>query len=296
MSSKYIKLFQTHSEYTAFTSTADFILPNVSYCKDQTDVVHYNPFVDYSNDYLTFIALDSGSFTWYIQASQTPKTISYSTDEGQTWTELTAVQNPTPINMAAGDRIMLKGEITSTYDSYYATFAYFRFNLPVDVQGNIMSLINGDNFAGVTTLTSDNTFTNLFYQTSSPGDNGVINAKNLVLPATTLTSGCYRGLFGNNHNLTSAPNLPATTLTEYCYNGMFSGCTSLTTAPNLPATNLATDCYNYMFGTSGLTQEANIPDELAPLSITYCDAMYCQCPITTPNGKYHSDAYGCPTG
>ena len=57
MSSKYIKLFQTHSEYTAFTSTADFILPNVSYCKDQTDVVHYNPFVDYSNDYLTFIAL-----------------------------------------------------------------------------------------------------------------------------------------------------------------------------------------------------------------------------------------------
>lgn len=295
MSSKYIKLFQTHSEYTAFTSTADFILPNVSYCKDQTDVVHYNPFVDYSNDYLTFIALDNGSFTWQIDASETPKTISYSTDEGQTWTELTAVQNPTPINMAAGDRIMLKGEITSTYDSYYSRTASFRFNLPVDVQGNIMSLINGDNFAGVTTLTSDNTFNSLFYQSNLSGDNGIINAKNLVLPATTLTSRCYSGLFANNNNLTSVPNLPATNLAEYCYSGMFSGCTSLTSAPNLPATTLAEYCYRYMFGESGLTQEANIPDQLAPLSSTYCYAMYCECPIATPNGKYDEGAYGCPT-
>ena len=42
---KYLKLFETHSQYTTFTQTQDFILPNVSYCLDQTDVVHYNPFV-----------------------------------------------------------------------------------------------------------------------------------------------------------------------------------------------------------------------------------------------------------
>ncbi len=42
---KYLKLFETHSQYTAFTQTEDFILPNVSYCKDQTDIVHYNPIV-----------------------------------------------------------------------------------------------------------------------------------------------------------------------------------------------------------------------------------------------------------
>ena len=42
---KYLKLFETHNQYTAFTQTEDFILPNVSYCKDQTDVVHYNPYV-----------------------------------------------------------------------------------------------------------------------------------------------------------------------------------------------------------------------------------------------------------
>ena len=42
---KYIKLFETHSQYTAFTQTEDFILPNVSYCEDQTDIIHYNPLV-----------------------------------------------------------------------------------------------------------------------------------------------------------------------------------------------------------------------------------------------------------
>lgn len=42
---KYIKLFQTHAQYQAFTQTEDFVLPNVSYCEDVTDEVHYNPYV-----------------------------------------------------------------------------------------------------------------------------------------------------------------------------------------------------------------------------------------------------------
>ena len=157
-----------------------------------------------------------------------------------------------------------------------------------------MSLINGDNCAGVTTLTSDNTFNNLFHQTGTVGDNGIVNAKNLILPATTLTSRCYEGLFWDNKNLTSAPNLPATTLAMRCYSGMFGGCQSLTTAPNLPATTLAEYCYLGMFSNcTSLTQEANIPDQLAPLSVTYCDGMYCGCEFATRNGKYASDAYEC---
>ena len=39
---KYLKSFETHSQYEAFTQTEDFILPNICYCEDQTDVVHYN--------------------------------------------------------------------------------------------------------------------------------------------------------------------------------------------------------------------------------------------------------------
>lgn len=40
--SKYLKLFETHSDYTAFTATTEFILPNVSHCINENDV-HYNP-------------------------------------------------------------------------------------------------------------------------------------------------------------------------------------------------------------------------------------------------------------
>ena len=42
---KYIKLFETHDDYLDFTETEDFVLPNVSYCEDRTDEVHYNPLV-----------------------------------------------------------------------------------------------------------------------------------------------------------------------------------------------------------------------------------------------------------
>ena len=48
-------------------------------------------------------------------------------------------------------------------------------------------------------------------------------------------------------NLVNAPVLPATTLASSCYIGMFQGCTSLTTAPELPATTLANNCYQQMF-------------------------------------------------
>ena len=39
---KYIKKFDTHSDYEDFTETEDYIEPNVSYCVDNTEV-HYNP-------------------------------------------------------------------------------------------------------------------------------------------------------------------------------------------------------------------------------------------------------------
>lgn len=42
---KYFKLFNTHSQYEAFTGTSEFVLPNVSYCKDTPNEVHYNPTV-----------------------------------------------------------------------------------------------------------------------------------------------------------------------------------------------------------------------------------------------------------
>ena len=42
---KYIKTFENHSEYEAFTGTTNFILPNVSHCIQEAEV-HYNPWVE----------------------------------------------------------------------------------------------------------------------------------------------------------------------------------------------------------------------------------------------------------
>ena len=39
---KYIKSFGNHTEYETFTGTTEFILPNVSLCKQENEV-HYNP-------------------------------------------------------------------------------------------------------------------------------------------------------------------------------------------------------------------------------------------------------------
>ena len=42
MANEYIKLFDTTSEYQAFTATTEYVKPNVSVCKDDLDNIHYN--------------------------------------------------------------------------------------------------------------------------------------------------------------------------------------------------------------------------------------------------------------
>ena len=68
-----------------------------------------------------------------------------------------------------------------------------------------------------------------------------------MLPATTLASRCYAGMFEDCISLTQAPELPALTMTGNCYEQMFDSCIVLTTAPELPATTMAYSCYGYMF-------------------------------------------------
>ena len=58
---KYLELFDTHTEYDAFTKTEDFILPNVSHCIDNNEV-HYNPYVDpYNGHAYVDLGLPSGT-------------------------------------------------------------------------------------------------------------------------------------------------------------------------------------------------------------------------------------------
>ena len=197
-----------------------------------------------SHDYLTFVALEDGAFTF------TPKNnnvISYSTDDGETWTEGNSVE------VSNGDKVMWKGEMTP---QEYSGIGTFSATSNFDVQGNVMSLLYGDNYKGQTDLTGKNyAFYQLFYNNTK-----VVNAKNLSLPATTLTQRCYYNMFDGCTALTTAPELPAMTLAIDCYQGMFMDCSSLTTAPELPATTLANSCYLSMFmDCSSLTTAPELP-------------------------------------
>ena len=226
---RFIKLFKKHSDYEEYINSDDKILPNVSLCGDDNNCVHYNPIPhNYSQDYLTFVALENGTFTF------TPKNsnvISYSTDNGENWTQGNSV------TVSNGDKILWKGEMTPASSQGIGTFsATGNF----DIEGNAMSLLFGDNYKEQIDLTGKNY---VFYQLFN-GNTKVVNAENLSLPATTLANHCYNSMFYGCTSLEIAPELPAMTLAFYCYNTMFCGCTNLryiksmfTTTPGMMYTN-----------------------------------------------------------
>ena len=159
------------------------------------------------------------------------------------------------LNVNNGDKVQFFGKGTSI-TSYSGTKIGSGYT-GCYIYGNIMSLVDEENFATATELTDDNTFKELFKGCTNLYSH---STNKLVLPATTLTENCYRYMFFNCENLTVAPELPATTLADDCYESMFDGCTSLTTAPALPATTLAEYCYYCMFyGCTSLTVAPELP-------------------------------------
>ena len=276
---KYLRLFDEHSQYESFTGTDAFLKPNVSHCIEENEV-HYNPMHNYVEDYLTFVALESGTFTF---TPNNNNIISYSIDNGTTWTE----GNTVSVNN--GDKVLWKGTMTPS-SSYPQGIGTFSSTAEFDVQGNAMSLLFGGDFKGQTSLTGKNyAFYNLFN-----GNTKVVNAENLSLPATILSSQCYNIMFNRCTALTTAPVLPATTLADNCYSSMFVNCTSLVAAPELPATTLTNNCYRSMFyNCSSLTTAPVLPaTTLADscyremfyncTSLNYIKAMF----TTTPSTSY----------
>lgn len=245
--------------------------PNVSHCVNENEV-HYNPIIhDYSKDYLTIESLEDGNVIGWrtrinsVGGSAVTKTISASTDNGITWTEYTSSTGGTIIAILNnGNKLLVKGLNDSYASITYPNLYENGFDSigPYNVSGNIMSMVYGDSFYGNNALTAQCVFQGLFAESK------LISAENLVLPATTLASGCYSEMFRN--------------------------CTSLTTAPELPATMLASGCYLLMFdGCTSLTREAQVPNSVVPIGANYCSYMYCSCPITERSGNYNVSAYGC---
>ena len=221
---------------------------------------------DYSKEYLTIKSRDYGETLTIIfikNNTNISRSIQYSKDKIN-WTTISfnTSDNPIKIELNPSENIYLKGTNSSYAEASDSGLNYCNIrvygNGIADIYGNIMSLIYGDNFYGQTVLTSDNTFRYLFASSRS-GVDRIMEASNLILPATTLTKSCYEYMFLNCGMLLDPPVLlPATTLADSCYEGMFYNCASLVTAPVLPATTLARDCYRDMFNECEILRDAPV--------------------------------------
>ena len=223
----------TYEEYTApITITADTFVEAYSTFRGRVSSVvsqncEYSPVHHYENDYLTFRVLTNGKIYLHSNGG-VAKTIGYSLNGGS-WSSITASDSSTYIDVSTDDVVRFKGENASygTSKSGYTGFGlgehgtqgqgdYDTDAAEVNIEGNIMSLVYGDNFVGQTAFNGGTyNFCSIFKKLK------VISAENLVLPALILT--------------------------EYCYRAMFSWCTYLTEAPQLPATTLAKGVYWYMY-------------------------------------------------
>lgn len=245
--------------------------------------------IDYSVDYLTIVSrVDNNVIGWKASDASLLKTIEVSTD-GETWTEYTSSTNGTTLaTLDNGEALYIKGN-----NNAYGTADYynsFTSSGAFDVQGNIMSLIYGDDFVGKKVLTASYTFKYLFFSTA------VVNAENLILQAESISPYCYFAMFYTCSNLISTPKLPAKILQEHCYHAMFNACTSLTTTPDLHAIALADYCYNTMF--YGCTMLTKAPDILPATILKTCcyNAMFYGAGITnTPILPAATMVYGCYT-
>ena len=184
----------------------------------------------------------------------------------------------TDIPVQAGDKVLFFGNGTNTThygndDSEGAT--RILCNNESKVYGNIMSLVDENNFVSATTLPEEYyIFANLFYENT-----GLTDASLLLLPATTLKEGCYKGMFSHCTQLTVAPALPATNLAPHCYQDMFNNCTHLVTVPDtLRATTLAESCYQGMFSNCGELATAPVLPALTLVENCYA-GMFMDCPL-----------------
>lgn len=246
-------------------------------------------YIDYSKEYFTIESLvDNNEIFMYLS----DRVIQYSLDKNDWKTFDEVILN-------AGDVAFFKGDFlgTPSHPIGRMPLATLRAYGNVNVKGNIMSLVHGDDFENQYDLTKCSvSFEQLLW--GCP----VVNASDLVLPATTLVEGCYAYMFEDCKSLTTAPELPATILTGSCYCGMFQGCNSLTTVPELPATTLADSCYYAMFCfCSGLTVVPELPATTLASFCYYYMFNGCTSLTTAPalpattlaTGCYSYMFYGC---
>lgn len=178
--------------------------------------------------------VDNNTISIQNSAASTIMTVSYSTDNGNNWSNKTISKDTTQTiaTIDTGERILFKStnnQLSNAYNKYNKFNGSGNFK----VYGNVMSLLYGDNFIDNSEFVENSTYNlcGLFYGTTT-----LIDASNLVLPATYCNSGCYNGMFRDCTNLSKGPKiLPGITLETDAYSSMFETCINLLEGPEIYA-------------------------------------------------------------
>lgn len=266
-----------------------------SYPPSQTD------YSLYENQYLTTEVLESGgTITFTIPSTvNTSKVtnVSYRKNGGE-WitTANSSSEVVITVNVDADDIVEWKGNGT-VYGGggNFANCSHWGGTAPFDVYGNLMSMLYNDDFIGKTTYptTTIRATQHMFSYAL------VVDATNLILPATTCYGQAYMCLFDYCTSLINPPaRLPAPVVKSAMYYNMFRGCTSLVRMPTISATSIDTAGtlhYSGMFqGCSALQYNTNQTIHVGTARTQCCQSMFhgCSSMVNAPNVDCTSIASG----
>lgn len=209
---------------------------------------------DYSLDYFTAVALESGSYSWNVS------NVEYSLNDGS-WT---AWDSANGLSVSQGDKVRFRSSTNTSYNG--KTFGSTgNFNL----EGNSMSLFYGDNFSGVTSNLGDSAFNSTFKNNIK-----LINAENLIFPALRIGQRTFYYTFYGCTSLVKAPKeLPATTINNWSYHSMFAECSALTQASKFLVTGTTTQqAFNSTFANC---KSLVVPPELELHTLGQGELVFC---------------------
>ena len=203
---------------------------------------------------LTFLPLDDGKITvTFYKGITLAGDIHYTINDGQEQNIAKNTAGAFDIEVKKGDVVQLYSQnsalgggsnsaaraLTRAVDEG-AKYINIRPSMKTEIFGNVTSLLKGkDNLEGADAIEAKNAFYGLF----AGAENLVNNADRLlVLPATTLTEGCYDNMFSGCSGIEKAPELPAPTLVKDCYQEMFFDCSKLNSVKCLATDISAEGC------------------------------------------------------
>lgn len=199
------------------------------------------------------------------------------------------------ISVNSGDKISFKADFINDYNNgLFNNFSNGSIAISITEEattidyncyGNIMSLLNGDNFKENSEFPKTDSincfeiFNGCFYDTN------IIDASNLILPSKNLPIGCYTSMFSYCLKLQKLPTIYPSILSDYCYQFMFEHAGELVytgadaysiidqdiTIPAPLGTTIALpDFYDFMFYNSKLVDNKKFIYTLNKNYIDYC--------------------------